>query len=87
MRDCVDEAEEFFDPQQPLLDFEGGPKSKQHILSVLVKDALHASPRDWLQRALRQPRPGLPAEPTFKLNGEDGPIVGDLSATLVFYEK
>ena len=27
------------------------------------------------------------AEPTFNLNSEDGPIVGDTFATLVFYEK
>ena len=37
VRNCVDEAEEFFGPQQPLLDFKGGPQCKQHILSVLVK--------------------------------------------------
>ena len=76
-----------FGPQQPLLHFEGGPKSKQHIPNVLVNDALHASPRDRLQRALQQARPGLAAEPKLNLSGGDGPIVGDTFATLVFYEK
>ena len=87
VQNCVDEAQEFFGPQQPLLDFEGGPKSKQHILNVLVNDALHASPRDPLQRALQQAQPGLPAEPTLNLNGEDGPIVGDTFATSFLREK
>ena len=54
---------------------------------MLVNDALHASPRDQFQRALHQARLRLLAEPTFNLNGEDGPIAGDKFATLVFYEK
>ena len=36
---------------------------------------------------MRCSRPGLPAEPTLYLNGEDGPIVRDTFATLVFCEK
>ena len=87
VRNCVDEAEELFGPQQPLLDFEGGPKSKQHILNVVVNDALHASPRDRLQRALQQALSGPATEPTLHLSAGDGPIFGDTFATLVFYGK
>ena len=75
-----------FVAQQPLLEWQGGPKSKQHILNVLVNDALHASPSNRLQLALLQAQPGLPTQPKFNLNGEHGLIVGDMFATLVFHE-
>ena len=76
MQNSVEEAEELFSPQQPLLHFPSGLKFKPNILNVPVNDALHASPRDRLQRALQRARPGLAAEPTLNLSGGDGPIVG-----------
>ena len=56
------------------------------VVVVLVVAVVARTPHV-LQRALEKARPGLPAEPTFNLNGEDGPNVGEKVDGFVFCEK